>query len=70
MAYIYGAIMVLILITFLFYKKKVLRIITNSPLKAHCRPMFRSTNILTVINQFSFPAPQLSYLTQLFHCDT
>ena len=29
-------------------------IITNSPLKAHCRPIFRSTNILTVINQYIY----------------
>ena len=53
MAYIYGA-MVLILITFLSYKKKALHIITNSPLKAHCRPIFRTTNILTVINQYVY----------------
>ena len=28
-----------------------MHIITNSPLKAHCRPVFHSTNILTVISQ-------------------
>ena len=34
-------------------KKKALSIISNSPLKPHCRPIFRST-ILTVINQYIY----------------
>ena len=50
MAYIYGANVNNILIL----QKKALRIITNSPLKAHCHPIFRSTNILTVINQYIY----------------
>ena len=34
--------------------QKALHIITNFPLKAHCRPIFRSPNILTVINQYIY----------------
>ena len=41
-------------VNILILQKKALRIITNSPLKVHCRPIFRSTNILTVINQYIY----------------
>ena len=38
----------------LILQKKALRIITNSPLEANCRPIFCSTNILTVINEYIY----------------
>lgn len=38
----------------LLIQKKIVRIISKSPWKSHCRPLFRDLNILTVHNLFIF----------------
>ena len=38
----------------LILQKKALRIITNSPYNAHCRPLFKQCNILTIVNQYIY----------------